>query len=134
MSATLLALEPGYYWHSWTSPVTGRAYREMVCVRDGRWCFADRVGTEKEDWFACCDGDVFEPFESVSGTEARVCQDIAERQSFGIAKYGTTVEQNPLSLLDWLTHAYQECLDQAVYLKRAIEELERGVPSEPLHH
>jgi len=59
-----------------------------------------------------------------SGTEARVCADIAERQRKGIAKYGTTVADNPLSLRDWLTHAYEEALDMAVYLKRAIEEID----------
>lgn len=59
------------------------------------------------------------------GTEARVCADIAARQAKGIAKYGTTVEDNPLPLRDWLQHAYEEVLDQAVYLKRAIEELDR---------
>ncbi len=60
-----------------------------------------------------------------TGTEARVCQDIAERQERGIAKYGTTVADNPLSLEEWLQHAYEETLDKAVYLKRAIEELQR---------
>lgn len=57
-----------------------------------------------------------------TGTEARVCADIARRQQLGIAKYGQTVADNPLSLIQWLQHAYEECLDQAVYLKRAIEE------------
>lgn len=61
----------------------------------------------------------------VSGTEARVCVDIAYRQQMGVEKYGTTVEDNPLSLREWLQHAYEECLDQAVYLRRAIEELEK---------
>lgn len=60
------------------------------------------------------------------GTEAEVCRDIADRQALGIRKYGTTVAENPLSLREWLTHAYQECLDQAVYLKRAIAELDAG--------
>ena len=60
-----------------------------------------------------------------TGTEARVCEDIARRQSVGMAKYGTTVEQNPLTLKEWLQHAYEETLDKAVYLKRAIEEMEK---------
>ena len=59
-----------------------------------------------------------------SGTEAKVCEDIAKRQQIGIAKYRTTVVDNPLSLREWLNHAYQECLDQAVYLKRAIQDLD----------
>lgn len=49
--------------------------------------------------------------------------DITARQMLGIAKYGTTVKDNPLSLREWLNHAYQECLDQAIYLKRAMMDL-----------
>jgi hypothetical protein len=60
------------------------------------------------------------------GTEAAVCADIARRQALGIAKYGTTVADNPLPLRDWLQHAYEETLDKAIYLKRAIEEMTRS--------
>lgn len=59
-----------------------------------------------------------------TGTEARVCALIAKRQAFGIAKYSTTVADNPLSLRQWLTHALEEALDMSVYLARAIEELD----------
>ncbi len=62
----------------------------------------------------------------VSGTEYRVCRDIAERQALGIKKYGTTVAKNPLTLREWLEHAYQEALDQAIYLRRAMEEIDKG--------
>ena len=58
-----------------------------------------------------------------TGTEARVCADIAKRQQIGLAKYKTSVEANSLSLREWLQHAYEETLDKAVYLKRAIEEM-----------
>jgi len=63
-----------------------------------------------------------------TGTELRVCQDIAERQQRGIAKYGVTVESNPLTLREWLQHAYEETLDKAVYLKRVMEEMDRPEP------
>ena len=59
------------------------------------------------------------------GTEAEVCADIARRQQMGINKYGTTVADNPLTLREWLQHALEEALDQAVYLKRAIAELDK---------
>ena len=62
-----------------------------------------------------------------SGIERLVCNDITERQLAGIAKYGTTVEANPLALRAWLQHAYEECLDQAVYLRRAIAEMDAEV-------
>ena len=58
-----------------------------------------------------------------SGIEAIVCADIADRQRAGIAKYGTTVADNPLTRKEWAIHAYQECLDQAVYLRKLIDEL-----------
>lgn len=61
---------------------------------------------------------------NVSGTEAQVCADIAHRQKFGMNKYGISVADNPLSLLDWLQHAYEEGLDQVVYIKRAMNQLE----------
>ena len=63
----------------------------------------------------------------VTGTEARVCEDIAKRQALGLHKYGISVADNPLLLKAWLQHQYEELLDAAVYCKRAIEELEKKV-------
>jgi len=63
---------------------------------------------------------------SATGIEAMVCADIAKRQSIGIAKYGTTVAENPLPLRAWLQHQYEELLDAAVYCRRAIAELDRA--------
>lgn len=57
------------------------------------------------------------------GTELAVCNDIARRQALGLNKYGMSVADNPLELRAWLTHAYEEALDQSIYLRRAIEEL-----------
>lgn len=55
-----------------------------------------------------------------TGIEALVCADIAKRQRVGMNKYGTTVADNPLELRQWLNHAYEECLDMAVYLKKVM--------------
>lgn len=65
-----------------------------------------------------------------TGTEKRVCEDIARRQELGLSKYGLSVEDNPLELSEWLEHAYQETLDKAVYLKRAIEEIQKAKPAQ----
>ena len=70
---------------------------------------------------------------SATGTEARVCANIARRQSEGVAKYGFTVEGNPLPLRQWLQHAYEETLDKAIYLRRAIEEMDKS-PNAELSH
>jgi hypothetical protein len=53
-----------------------------------------------------------------------VCADLRQRSAVGIKKYGVTLERTDLTLKDWLQHAYEECLDQANYLKRSIMELE----------
>jgi len=58
-----------------------------------------------------------------SGVEAEVCADIERRQQLGIRKYGATVATNPLHLREWLQHAYEEHLDAAIYLKRAMREI-----------
>lgn len=55
-----------------------------------------------------------------------VMQDLNNRSKIGINKYGVTLERTDLSLKDFLVHAYEECLDQANYLKRAITELENN--------
>lgn len=59
-----------------------------------------------------------------TGTEAKVCALIEKRQAMGIAKYGTTVADNPLALKEWLQHQLEELLDAAIYVQRAIDELE----------
>ena len=53
-----------------------------------------------------------------------ICKDIASRQQVGIKKYGTTVRANNLSLRQWLQHSYEEKLDDIVYMRRAIEEID----------
>lgn len=53
-----------------------------------------------------------------------VCSDLRSRSEVGIRKYGVTLERKDLSLRDWLEHAYEECLDQANYLKRSIMDLD----------
>ena len=62
---------------------------------------------------------------TIKDTETEVCADIKRRQELGINKYGTTVANNPLDLRQWLQHAYEETLDNAVYMKRAIQELDK---------
>ena len=57
---------------------------------------------------------------------AAVRDDLLRRSQLGIAKYGVTLDRTDLNLRDWLQHAYEETLDQANYLKRAIIELDRA--------
>jgi hypothetical protein len=63
-----------------------------------------------------------------TGVELQVCQDITERQAHGLAKYGVSVADNPLSLREWLQHAYEEGLDKVIYLRRAMNEIDKQSP------
>ena len=54
-----------------------------------------------------------------------VINDLNARSAVGIEKYNTTLDANPLTLREWLTHAYEEGLDQVLYLKRAMKELDK---------
>ncbi len=58
-------------------------------------------------------------------TVEAVRADLLRRAEFGLAKYGQTVADNPVDLRAWLQHAYEEVLDQAVYLRRAMDEMDR---------
>ncbi|MFC5509332.1 hypothetical protein [Bosea massiliensis] len=59
-----------------------------------------------------------------------VREDLLRRSQVGIAKYGVTLERKDLNLRDWLQHAYEEHLDAANYLKRAILEID-AAPAGP---
>ena len=55
-----------------------------------------------------------------------VREDLLKRSKRGIEKYGVTLDREDLSLRDWLQHAYEETLDNANYLKKAIIMLDEG--------
>lgn len=55
-------------------------------------------------------------------TEERVITKIRARREMGYRKYGTTMEREDLSRLDWLIHAQEEAMDLAIYLERLISE------------
>lgn len=58
-----------------------------------------------------------------SETLKAVLADLRRQEAKGRSKYGGDVDKAHLSLKEWLQHAYEETLDQAVYLKKAIEKL-----------
>lgn len=49
---------------------------------------------------------------------------LLQRSIVGLAKYGVTTDNNPLSLRDWLQHALEETLDLANYLQAVISKLD----------
>lgn len=54
-----------------------------------------------------------------------VLSDIKKREEKGFLQYGTTVDRNDYDLKMWLQEAYEECLDMAIYLKSAINNIKK---------
>jgi hypothetical protein len=64
--------------------------------------------------------------ETLDSVVESVVEDLRSRSKVGIKKYNTTLERTDLKLQDWMQHAYEECLDQANYLKRCILEINKN--------
>lgn len=52
---------------------------------------------------------------------AAVIEDLERRSKLGQAKYGTTLARDDMTHQQWLLMAYEEALDMALYLRRAME-------------
>ena len=108
-----------------------------VCNQDGylivngsNYRISDEVFFESYFYILNDDSLIIEPLTTFSKNLTKykivlqVMNDLNDRSRVGVEKYGVTLERDDLSLKDWLHHAYEECLDQANYLKRAIIEIE----------
>tara|TARA_B100000287_G_scaffold196978_1_gene186087 strand:+ start:1088 stop:1345 length:258 start_codon:yes stop_codon:yes gene_type:complete len=56
----------------------------------------------------------------MSKIEDEVCEKIQQRAEVGLKKYGTTMEREDFSDLDWMIYLQEELMDGAVYLQRMI--------------
>jgi len=62
--------------------------------------------------------------DTMSEIENAVIRKIMERALVGERKYGTTMERQDLTRMEWLVHAQEEAMDLCVYLERLILEEE----------
>jgi hypothetical protein len=53
----------------------------------------------------------------------RIAHLLRSRSETGIRKYGTTMDRTDLEVKQWIDHAIEECLDQALYLQRIKDSL-----------
>ncbi len=53
----------------------------------------------------------------------RIASLLRSRSETGIRKYGTTLDRTDLEVKQWIDHAIEECLDQALYLMKIKDEL-----------
>jgi len=65
-----------------------------------------------------CQVDTIElPLETDSVVRS-VLHKFIERSSFGKKKYGTDLDRDDLSLLDWIQHTQEELMDATLYLEK----------------
>jgi hypothetical protein len=62
-----------------------------------------------------------------------VVEKFSSRSDVGIKKYGTTLEENELTLIQWLNHLQEELMDATLYVQKLKEELESN-PKFPEGH
>ena len=58
----------------------------------------------------------------------KVVDKLTSRSEIGIQKYGTTLDRDDLTLLDWLNHLQEELMDACGYIEKIIvliEELDK---------
>jgi hypothetical protein len=55
----------------------------------------------------------------------QVIDKYAERSRIGIEKYGTTLEREDYTLLDWLKEAQQEAMDFTLYCEAAMHDIKK---------
>ena len=62
-----------------------------------------------------------------------VISKFSSRSEVGVKKYGTTLEENELTLIQWLNHLQEELMDATLYVQKLKEELEQN-PKFPEGH
>lgn len=62
-----------------------------------------------------------------------VVEKYEQRSDIGQQKYGTNLERNDLTFIEWLTHLQEELMDATLYIEKLRSELEQN-PNFPDGH
>ncbi len=57
-----------------------------------------------------------------------IVQKFMDRSNLGLEKYGTTLDRDDLSTLEWINHAQEELMDAILYLERLKREYKTSTP------
>lgn len=68
-----------------------------------------------------------EPIQTVDSIVMAVVHKFLQRSELGQKKYGTTLDRQDLTTLDWIQHAQEELMDGILYL----EKLKQSVHNPP---
>jgi hypothetical protein len=55
----------------------------------------------------------------------QVIEKFSTRSSVGIHKYGTTLNENKATLVEWLTHLQEELMDATLYIQKLKSDLDK---------
>lgn len=55
----------------------------------------------------------------------QVIEKFSTRSSVGIQKYGTTLDENKATLIEWLTHLQEELMDATLYIQKLKSDLDK---------
>lgn len=55
----------------------------------------------------------------------QVIDKFSTRSSIGIKKYGTTLDENKATLIEWLTHLQEELMDATLYIQKLKSDLDK---------
>lgn len=56
--------------------------------------------------------------EKLDSVVKSVIDKFVGRAEFGMEKYGTNLDRNDLTTIDWITHAQEELMDGILYLEK----------------
>lgn len=59
-----------------------------------------------------------------------IIEKFQKRSEIGIKKYGTTLDREDLSVLDWINHAQEEHMDAILYLEKLKKEYLKSFPNQ----
>lgn len=76
-----------------------------------------------ELWFSPYNVEVIEGEPQTDSIVESVINQFKQRSEAGINKYGTTLDRDDLSTLEWIEHAKQEAMDFIIYLEKLKHEL-----------
>ena len=94
--------------------------------------FASRIRHHIEDGFKLSEKDLdvyLNEAKTIRSIEdpivERVVNKFDDRSRVGIAKYGTTLDENKATLVEWLTHLQEELMDATLYIEKLKSDLDK---------
>ena len=94
--------------------------------------FASRIRHHLEDGFKLSEKDLdvyLKEAKTIRSFEDPIVEQVVnkfdDRSRIGIRKYGTTLDENKATLVEWLTHLQEELMDATLYIQKMKSDLDK---------